>query len=364
MQDTNQTTTQTIRDSFATLRKAGKARHRDIAAMLDLSEGELIAAHSGAACADFPLLLRATRLRNGWSDIVESLEPLGEVMALTRNASCVHEKTGIYRNASHNHHVGLVLGGAIDLRIFYQQWSHGFGVIEKTDQGVQRSLQFFGADGTAIHKIFLKPGSDVTAYTDLVAHFAASDQAPGICVQAAAIRAVERADAAIDVAGFHQAWRSLRDTHDFFGLLKSFGVTRTQALRLADPQYVQKVEPDDCHSLLQAAAADGVAIMVFVGNPGMIQIHAGPVRKLAVTGPWLNVLDADFNLHLREDHIASAWVVRKPTVDGLVTSLELFDAHGDTIALFFGDRKPGKCELCEWRALIEKIQQVPRPCTA
>jgi hypothetical protein len=45
-------------------------------------------------------------------------------------------------------------------------------------------------------------------------------------------------------------------------------------------------------------------------------------------GPWLNVLDPGFNLHLREDLIASAWIVRKPTADGVVSSLELFDAGG------------------------------------
>jgi putative hemin transport protein len=72
-------------------------------------------------------------------------------------------------------------------------------------------------------------------------------------------------------------------------------------------------------------------------------------------GPWLNVLDPGFNLHLREDHIASAWVVRKPTSDGLVTSLELFDAQGETIAMFFGERKPGRAELCAWRELIDEL---------
>src|SRR5690348_18119092 len=29
-----------------------------------------------------------------------------------------------------------------------------------------------------------------------------------------------------------------------------------------------------------------------------------------------NILDPDFNMHLREDLIESAWVVRKPTTDG------------------------------------------------
>ena len=93
-----------------------------------------------------------------------SLEPLDEVMALTRNASCVHEKTGVYSNVSHQNHVGLVLGGEIDLRVFYQQWAHGFAVVEQTGKGVQRSLQFFDAHGKAVHKIFPREATDFEAW--------------------------------------------------------------------------------------------------------------------------------------------------------------------------------------------------------
>jgi putative hemin transport protein len=67
------------------------------------------------------------------------------------------------------------------------------------------------------------------------------------------------------------------------------------------------------------------------------------------------VLDPGFNLHLREDRIASAWVVKKPTVDGTVTSLELFDAAGETIAMLFGKRKPGLPEMPEWQATVERL---------
>ncbi|MEC5385446.1 ChuX/HutX family heme-like substrate-binding protein [Uliginosibacterium sp. H3] len=356
-------THQAIRQAFSRMRSEGRARHRDIAEKLAISEGELIAAH-----ADFTHTpvdespLQATRLQASWSDIIESLEPLGEVMALTRNASCVHEKQGVYRKASHNAHVGLVLGGEIDLRVFYQQWAHGFAVKEVTPDGTQRSLQFFDASGTAIHKIFAKAPTDLAAWAALVTRFTHADQLAGITTQAPAAATPETPDGDIDVAGFRQAWASLRDTHEFFGVLRKFGVSRTQALRLAEPRFVQKVEVASAHQVLDDAAQEGVAIMVFVGNPGMIQIHSGPVKKIAVMGPWLNVLDQGFNLHLREDHIVDAWVVRKPTTDGMVTSLELFDAQGETIAMFFGERKPGKPELCEWRGLIDKLLQEPVSC--
>jgi putative hemin transport protein len=107
--------------------------------------------------------------------------------------------------------------------------------------------------------------------------------------------------------------------------------------------------------VLEAAARDGLPIMVFVNNPGCIQIHTGPVAHLKTAGPWFNVLDPDFNLHLREDLVKSAWVVRKPTSDGFVTSLELYDATEGLVVQFFGKRKPGQSESLDWRRIVEGL---------
>lgn len=347
-----------LRQAFASARQERKARHRDIASALSISEGELLAAHVGPF-ADGESPLRARRLRADWQDLVAALEPLGPVMALTRNESCVHEKVGVYREVSAQgpqRQVGLVLGGAIDLRVFYSHWRHGFAVTERLADGApQRSLQFFDAAGHAVHKVFMKPESDLAAYEALVERFLADDQEAGLVPGDAWHDPAETPDERIDVDTFRTEWASLRDTHEFFGLLKRHGLSRTQALRLADPRFAQPLPLSSAQELLSRAAQQGVSIMVFVGNPGMIQIHSGPVSKVAMMGPWINVLDPAFNLHLREDHIASAWLVRKPTVDGLVCSLELFDAQGRTIAMMFGERKPGQAERCDWRKLLESL---------
>jgi putative hemin transport protein len=344
---------QIVRDAFAHARLSSGARHRDIAQQLGLSEGELVAAHQHAPADG----LVAQRLRPRWPAILARLEACGEVMALTRNASCVHEKTGVYRDCSVSgpagREVGLVLGGAIDLRVFYRHWAHGFAVSEPRARDVQRSLQFFDAAGTALHKVFVRPATDLGAWAALVEAFA-DGAAPLRPVPAPAADG-ERPDAAVDVAALRDGWASLRDTHDFFGLLRRHGVSRTQALRLAEPRFARPVDPASAQQLLSGAAGLGTPVMVFVGNPGMIQIHSGPVQRVEVRGPWLNVLDPGFNLHLREDHVAAAWVVRKPTIDGLVTSLELFDAGGETIAMLFGERKPGRAELCAWRELVDGL---------
>jgi len=343
-----------VRQVFHLARSERRARHRDIAKELQISEGELLAAHVGSFNAE-ESPMQATRLRAPWPDLMQQMASLGTVLALTRNESCVHEKVGTYGKASVQGQVGLLLG-TIDLRAFYSHWAHGFAVSERlADGAVQRSLQFFDPAGEAVHKIFLRPESDLAAYGELVQRLRSEDQDSGLVPVAAKPEPVEKPDAQIDVAAFRQEWASLRDTHDFFGLLQRHSLTRTQALRLADPEFAQALPLSSAHEALSRAAQEGVSIMVFVGNPGMIQIHSGPVQRVEVMGPWVNVLDPGFNLHLREDHIASAWIVRKPTVDGLVCSLEFFDAQGRTIAMMFGERKPGQAERCDWRALLESL---------
>jgi putative hemin transport protein len=224
-----------------------------------------------------------------------------------------------------------------------------------TKDGLQRSLQFFDRAGVAIHKIHLRSQSNATKFDELLYQFQSDDQAPGIQVTEPDKSAAELPDQDIDATAWHQAWRTMKDTHDFFGLLRKFKLTRTQGLRLADPEFVQALPVTCAKDLLEIAASASIPIMVFVGNPGMLQIHSGPIQKVMLTGSWINVMDPRFNLHLHMDSVAQAWLVRKPTDDGIVTSVELFNKDGEAIAMFFGERKPGKPELSAWRNLVEEL---------
>ncbi|MES1990349.1 MAG: ChuX/HutX family heme-like substrate-binding protein [Pseudomonadota bacterium] len=320
-------------------------RARDVAAKLGISEAELVALGKEGVVT--------TRLRAEFPAIIGAVPPLGNVMALTRNESCVHERKGTYGKLGGGAHVGLIIGDDIDLRIFFSEWKSGFALVEDTKAGPRRSLQFFDAAGVAIHKIYLTDTSDVDAFNALVTNFATVDTP----VQTAPRkqRAAPVADSSVDVAAFHAAWDALKDTHEFHGLLTKFKLQRVQALRLAGVRRAIPVDTSSLRTILTSAGSRETPIMVFVGNPGMIQIHTGPVANLKPMGPWFNVLDEKFNLHLREDRITTAWVVYKPTDDGIVTSLELFDPDDDTIATLFGKRKPGQPEDEAWRLLVASL---------
>jgi putative hemin transport protein len=325
-------------------------RIRDAARELGVSEAELVALNCGTPAA--------TRLHGPWGDFVKALPSLGRVMALTRNEAAVHERKGQYEQVEIFGPMGQVLGPDIDLRIFLMHWHVGFALREEVDGEIRRSLQIFDKHGVAIQKIYPQNAESESAFEKIVSDFADENQSNTESVEPAPAPTVDRPDSEVDVAAFQAAWDALGDTHEFHGMVRKFNLGRAQALRLAGESRAYRVKTTAAHELLDRAAASGLNIMVFVGNRGMIQIHSGPVKNIKMAGTWLNVLDPDFNLHLREDLIDSAWVVKKATRNGQVTSVELYDPTGENIALFFGKRPPSEGELLDWRALAESLPKV------
>ncbi len=332
-----------------------KARERDLAAELGISEAELVAAHCGDG---------VVRVEPRVNDLLSGLEAVGEVMALTRNESAVHEKIGVYDKVVPGTHNAMVLGENIDLRIFPKVWAHGFAV-EKRDGGdIRRSLQFFDAAGDAVHKVHLRPASNLYAYQKLVASLESSNQEPTIAVTGEAEDDAETPNAVANIDDLRDRWSRLTDVHQFFGMLKALKLSRRQAVRMIGQDYAWLLDNDAVSAMFHHAAADAMPIMCFVGNRGCIQIHSGPVKSIKPMGPWINVLDETFHLHLRTDHIQEVWAVRKLTKDGHVTSLEAYGADGKMIIQFFGKRHEGEGERDDWRFLAENLPRIPSPTAA
>ena len=344
-----------VRARFSAARSSGK-RAKEAAESVGISEGEAVAAHCGEH--DYPP--KAVPLNGLWLDLLQTLELCGPLMALTRNESTVHEKIGVYQNLSSAGHMGLALGEEIDLRLFFNKWHAGYAVTELAANPGNRpnvSLQFFDAHGKAVHKIFQRDATDRDAFASVVEQFA---EVGRLCTFTAAdMPSRPRPDALVDASALADHWAAMTDTHEFFGLLRKYEVERQQSFRLMQGRFAWSLAKSALRELLHDASFEGVPIMVFVGSPGCIQIHSGPVKRIEpmdIRGVrWLNVIDPSFNLHLREDSIAHVWRVEKPTSDGVVTSVEAFDTDGELMAMFFGARKPGKPEREDWRALAHRL---------
>lgn len=322
-----------------------RLRARDAAEALGVSEAELVAAQCGA---------QARALTMDVEKLFAALPSLGRVMALTRNEHCVIERKGTYEPANFGAMAGVTLGD-IDLRIFPKQWTHLFAVSDTSGSPARRSLQAFDTHGEAVHKIVALDGTDMAAWDKLVDGFAAVT-AP-ISVTPALVNE-RKVNPAPDRAGLLADWANIKDVHEFHGILKKFDLDGLQAMQLAEGTYVEPLAIKATNDLLTLASEREVPIMIFVGNSGLIQIFSGKVQRIVRMDYWVNVLDPDFNLHLREDHIAHAFAVKKPISGGELHSVELFNTEGGRIATLFGKRKPGEPELESWRRIVAELPRL------
>lgn len=325
-----------------------KKRDRDLAESLGISEAELVAAHVGHT---------ATAIEANPDIVMPALKALGEVMALTRNESCVHERVGTFEDYRSGQHAAMVLGPDIDTRIFPKHWAFGFAIENETENGTRRTLQFFDHAGDALQKVFLRETSNHDAWAGVVEALTLEAQSDRIEVTErapteAAKSNPEKRDILID------EWQRMTDTHQFNRLTAKLGMNRLGAYRLACAPYVRRIEPSAVETWLNVTSEAGQKVILFVGNKGNIQIHWGQLKTVKPMGPWLNVLDPEFNLHLRGDHIAEVYVVDKPTKRGPAVSIEAFDAEGGLIFQCFGQRDGEGDPMDTWHGILADLPEL------
>lgn len=114
----------TLFERYQQAKAENKAKYaRDLAAYLNVSEGELLHCRVGHD--------KAQRLNVDAPTLLKALASVGKVKAITRNEYVVHEQVGRYDNAKFSDHAGLILNPrALDLRMFFSHWDAIFTLTE------------------------------------------------------------------------------------------------------------------------------------------------------------------------------------------------------------------------------------------
>lgn len=329
-------------------------RDREFVKSIGISEAELVEAFIPTG--------KAQRLKIDVPLLLKNAHKLGEVMALTRNEYAVSEKKGHFQNVFPGSDVSMTLG-QIDLRIFQNNWKFAFVRTMPVRDRIVDSLQFFDAYDEAVFKLYPEPTTDLDEWNKLVALLKVDATKEKLRV----LRATPYNNSPIhnaDIEEFRNRWRQMTDVHQLHDILKELKIGRHDAVKLVRSEFANEVHGDSVEILLQSAAERKVPIMCFVGNKGCIQIFTGKIEKLKKIDGWFNILDEKFHLHLLTSGISRIWNVRKPTSDGYVSSLEVFDQNGEMIIQFFGKRSAGEQEREDWRSLLSELPPAPEMAVA
>jgi len=345
-----QHTAQSLKQTWENLKTAEpKLRIRDASSKLGVSEAELLATGIDE---------NVIRLTSNFASQLVEFPKLGRIMSLTRSEGCVLENKGPFQkielHQAGTHKMATVIG-PIELRIFFAGWRFGFAVTTDTARGTMKSLQYFDQEGVAILKVYLQEESSEAAYNEIITNHTSMDQSSELELESFPPENTISLNE-LDIASFTHDWENMKDTHDFFGMLRNYKLNRQDAVTWINDKWAYEIDKLSARKIVATAIETKLPIMIFAGNKGTIQIHQGKVQNAKQLGEWYNILDPNFNMHLDESQIDKAYVVHKNTEDGLVSAVEFFDSKKVLIAQFFGLRKPGLPQKPEWKALVDSLK--------
>jgi putative hemin transport protein len=331
-------------------RREPKLGQREVAARLGVPEAELVAAHTGT---------NAVRLGTDWEGILRRLPAIGPATALTRSTHAVIEQQGTYADVRVEGGIARVDGGVLHLRALLSRWHVGFAVTWETPRGFQRSLQFFDADGVAIHKVLLSASSSDEEFDALADAFESANQEATEELPNSGMRTVSHEP--LDATSVRAAWETLGRALDLQGWLDGMGVPRTQAFEVLDSRLAERVSRVSYRTVLREAACCSLPLEILVPNHAVAQSHQGRMDAVTEVDSWFNVLDPEFKLHLEARGIASVWIVRGLNRSGVGHHLELHDGDGSLAAGIFLHEAAQARDARRWQELLSGLEPPPDP---
>lgn len=306
------------------------------------------------------LLSHATRLGDDFASLLSQLARLTDLTEVTGNAAAQLENDHVSGALYNGNTSAFSATHSIHVRIDYQQWRHGYALDEIDDRTGERrlSLHFFDRYGHRLHKIGLNNLGDMAVFRQIVHNHAAPMPASLQDLVPSQDDTSGAHAGQIDVDALRAEWAHAHDHAHFIARQETFDQQRLRKLRLAGKAFAYQVGNESVRLVLQRMSDFGTSILTLVGNAGIVQACYGKIRNIGVNDARLKIMHSGFRLLLREDHIDSVWLAKKPTTDGIITSLELFNRQGTHIASFLGKKNGGQPEPREWREAMMRLMPI------
>ena len=242
---------QSLKERLADYRKTNpKAYLRSVASELGSNEASLIVFEEECAFLD---------LSKGLLSLLNEVKALGQLTAITRNDFAVSEFTSEIMAIEDQGEVIIVHMSNTKIEISATQIALGLLVIKES----RNSVQFYDKYGDSAVKFFIK-----------------DDQAD--------ITALSRAEYS------HSSHSSFESRAD-------------RAVRPFEIGREIKKQVGLVRALIERHAGLEKEIRIVVANHAVVQSFTGQIHKVVDARGWFNILDADYNLHLKDEEIEEVY---------------------------------------------------------
>lgn len=173
------------------------------------------------------------------------------------------------------------------------------------------SVQFFGADGATVHKIFLASLTDDYAFAELARDWCSETPTP--------------AKRAPSTPADPLYWRCRDLAFHVDSLLGDAGLRRRESLPGWGADHAWRIDPELAVHLLGLVTEIRAPIMKIVPNAAFVQMHVGAFDSMRRAGDRLKLSAGDCALSLNLADVEEAWVTRHDHDGRPAFAVELYD---------------------------------------
>lgn len=170
--------------------------------------------------------------------------------------------------------------------------------------------------------------------------------------------AEKRSKMTIDINRFRSRWEALTSDEEFENLLSQYGISRIQAFELVGDAWAAQVPIEALLSRLELLVKLGLNCTITTANAIATFTYVGKVESILERSGQFILVTRSTRLQFTKSKINSAWVVKKPNNNSIITSLELFNSTGSAVVKIVGCCDQEKDEMDIWDDLTQTIPRM------
>jgi len=326
--------------------KYGELSDREAKKILGVTELDIV---------DQQLGVSSVALKTSFLGIVNSLSSLGYTTTEVYNNVAVQECRGFYMATACEDTINIIMANAKEagIKLLLDSWQCIYAVRKLTELGYRYSFQIFDKNGSVVQKIFMRSQSNFYAYQDIVNNYKDS-----FCKNTPIInKVVSNIYKEVDVRELILDWRKAKSISHAEELTKKYKLSYQEIYRYIGDVYAEELPVKKLEVIMEQVTERNMPMSFYTFNNGASQYYSGTLDSAYASGDYLYCIAADFSLKILETGIANAWLVRKATSGGIVTSLEFYDSYGSQLLKVHGQYDSHYGESIHWKRLAESTLQ-------
>lgn len=288
-------------------------------------------------------------LKTNFIAIFEHLAKLGKVSTTLFSNSLNHTVQGKFADMHSRNNTLMHFHPNIDTRLFTAKWRYVYA----TEQDKIVCLHFFSRYGDLIYRVCSTSLEQYPQLKKFISKYASKEtSSPDITESFTKPKHAKP----INKELLTEQWATMTNVHQASKIFKYNGNDPITVYTALGKNYALKISAVKLIDFFSIIAKHQLNLMMFSRNYAAVQCYVGSISKLICFDGKIEISITDFNFIMRVSQLGDIWLITKPTDNGFVNSINIFDKTGNENLILTDKRTKSEPESDSWLKSIQQIK--------